>query len=277
MNLRNQLLAGVLALAALIGGTAHADQLADIKKKGEIVVGVLGTDEPNSFVDPKTREIVGYDVDLAKAIAKKLGVKLTLKQLAVAARIPELEQGRVDLLAASLTHNKEREAKVDFSLTTFVTGQKVIVRKDSNVTSVPQLAGKKVLTVKGGTQEPNLRKAVPTADVVTFETTGQAFVALQQGKGVGYVNDEVSILADYAKLGPAQKDFVILPENLSIEPLALGIRKGETGLKKVVDDTLRELEKSGEAEKLFFKWYGNDSKIKFQTRPFKIESDKVDS
>jgi polar amino acid transport system substrate-binding protein len=277
MNLRNQLLAGVLALAALIGGTAHADQLADIKKKGEIVVGVLGTDEPNSFVDPKTREIVGYDVDLAKAIAKKLGVKLTLKQLAVAARIPELEQGRVDLLAASLTHNKEREAKVDFSLTTFVTGQKVIVRKDSNVTSVPQLAGKKVLTVKGGTQEPNLRKAVPTADVVTFETTGQAFVALQQGKGVGYVNDEVSILADYAKLGPAQKDFVILPENLSIEPLALGIRKGETGLKKVIDDTLRELEKSGEAEKLFFKWYGNDSKIKFQTRPFKIETDKVDS
>ena len=202
---------------------------------------------------------------------------MTVKQLAVAARIPELEQGRVDLLAASLTHNKEREAKVDFSLTTFVTGQKVIVRKDSNVTSVPQLAGKKVLTVKGGTQEPNLRKAVPTADVVTFETTGQAFVALQQGKGVGYVNDEVSILADYAKLGPAQKDFVILPENLSIEPLALGIRKGETGLKKVVDDTLRELEKSGEAEKLFFKWYGNDSKIKFQTRPFKIESDKVDS
>lgn len=142
---------------------------------------------------------------------------------------------------------------------------------------MPQLAGKKVLTVKGGTQEPNLRKAVPTADVVTFETTGQAFVALQQGKGVGYVNDEVSILADYAKLGPAQKDFVILPENLSIEPLALGLRKGEPALKRVVDDTLRELEKSGEAEKLFFKWYGNDSKIKFQTRPFKIESDKVDS
>ena len=277
MNLRNPLLAGLLALAALVGGAAHADQLADIKKKGEIVVGVLGTDEPNSFVDPKTREIVGYDVDLAKAIAKKLGVKLTLKQLAVAARIPELEQGRVDLLAASLTHNKEREAKVDFSLTTFITGQKVIVRKDSNVTAVPQLAGKKVLTVKGGTQEPNLRKAVPTADVVTFETTGQAFVALQQGKGVGYVNDEVSILADYAKLGPAQKDFVILPENLSIEPLALGLRKGEPALKRVVDDTLRELEKSGEAEKLFFKWYGNDSKIKFQTRPFKIESDKVDS
>jgi polar amino acid transport system substrate-binding protein len=253
-----------------------ADQLADIKQKGEIVVGVLGTDEPNSFIDPATRKIIGYDVDLASAIAKKIGVKLTLKQLSVAARIPELEQGRVDLLAASLTHNKEREAKIAFSLTTFVTGQRVMVRKDSGITAVAQLAGKKILAVKGGTQEQNMRKAVPSADVVTFETSSQAFIGLQQGKGQGYVNDEVSLFNDYGKLGPAQKDYVVLPQNLSIEPLALGMRKGETGLKQAVDETLRELEKSGEAEKLFFKWYGASSKLKFDKRNFKIESDKID-
>ncbi|WP_374349039.1 transporter substrate-binding domain-containing protein [Chitinimonas sp.] len=277
MQARNRLIAGFVALASLFSTQVQADQVADIKKKGELVVGVLGTDEPNSFVDPKTRQIVGYDVDLAAAVAKKLGVKLTIKQLAVAARIPELEQGRIDLLAASLTHNKEREAKLDFSLTTFITGQKVLVRKDSGIAAVPQLSGKKVLTVKGGTQEPNIRKAVPTVDVVTFETTGQAFVALQQGKGVGYVNDEVSILDDYAKLGAAQKDYVILPQNLSIEPLALGIRKGEAGFKAVVDGVLRELEQTGEAEKLFFKWYGPTSKVKFTSRSFKFDSDKVDS
>lgn len=265
-----------ILFATLLSPLARADQLADIKKKGEIIVGVLGTDEPNSFIDPASRKIVGYDVDLSAAIAKKLGVKLTLKQLSVAARIPELEQGRVDLLAASLTHNKEREAKIDFSLTTLVTGQRVMVRKDSGITSVPQLAGKKVLTVKGGTQEPNIRKAVPTADVITFETSLQAFIGLQQGKGLGYVNDEVSLFNNYGKLGDAQKDYVILPQNLSIEPLALGIRKGETGLKKVVDDALRELEKSDEAEKLFFKWYGPNSKVKFDKRTFKIDSDKVD-
>ena len=123
----------VIATSAAMMGLAHADQLDDIRKKGELVVGVLGTDEPNSFVDPKTREIVGYEVDLAKAVAQKLGVKLKLKQLAVAARIPELQQGHVDLLAASLTHNKEREAVIDFSLTTFVTGQKVLVKKDSGI------------------------------------------------------------------------------------------------------------------------------------------------
>ena len=269
-----KLLSTLLAATALVS-TAYADQLADIRKKGEIVFGVLGTDEPNSFVDPKTREIVGYEVDIAKAIAQKIGVKPVFKQIAVAARIPELQQGRVDVLAASLTHNKERESQIDFSLTTFVTGQKVLVKTSSGIADVPQLAGKKVLTVKGGTQEPNIRKAVPNVDVVTFETTQQAFLALQQGKGVGYVNDEASLVNDYAKLGPAKKDYAILPTSISVEPLALGLRKNEPALKKVVDDTLRELEASGAADKLFIKWYGPATKLQFDKRTFKIDSDKI--
>jgi polar amino acid transport system substrate-binding protein len=267
-------------LLATLAGTlfthaASADQLDDIKKKGEIVVGVLGTDEPNSFVDPKSRDIVGYEVDIAHAIAKKLGVKPVFKQLAVAARIPELQQGRVDILAASLTHNKEREAQIDFSLTTFVTGQKVLVKTATGIKDVADLGGKKVLTVKGGTQEPNIRKAVPNVDVVTFETTQQAFLALQQGKGVGYVNDEASLVNDHAKLGPAKKDYAILPTNISVEPLALGIKKGEKNLKAAVDGVLRELESSGEAEKLFIKWYGPTTKLQFDKRSFRIDSDKI--
>lgn len=276
-SLRTRTFALLAATAASLVFTAaaRADQLDDIKKKGEIVIGVLGTDEPNSFVDPKTREIVGYEVDIATAIAKKIGVKPVFKQLAVAARIPELQQGRVDILAASLTHNKEREALVDFSLTTFVTGQKVLVKTSSGITDVPQLAGKKVLTVKGGTQEPNIRKAVPNVEVVTFETTQQAFLALQQGKGVGYVNDEASLVNDYAKLGPAKKDYAILPTNISVEPLALGLKKGEKGLKALVDGVLRDLESSGEADKLFVKWYGPATKLQFDKRSFKIDNDKL--
>jgi len=271
-------LASLALIATLLGmHSARADQLDDIKKKGTLVVGVLGTDEPLSFIDPKTRELIGYEVDLSQAIAKKLGVKLQLKQLAVAARIPELQQGHVDILAASLTHNKEREAVIDFSLTHFVTGQRVLVRASSGIKSLDQLAGKKALTVKGGTQEPNIRKAVPSVDVVTFETAPQAFQALQQGKGTAYVNDEVSLLDQYAKLGAAQSQFVILPQSISVEPLALGIKKGEVQLKALVDGVLRELERSGEAEKLFVKWYGPDTRLKFPKRTFKLDSDKVDS
>lgn len=275
MNRRIPLLAAATIVASLWAFAAHADQLDDIRKKGELTIGVLGTDEPNSFVDPKTREIVGYEVDIARAIAKKIGVKPVFKQLAVAARIPELQQGRVDLLAASLTHNKEREAQIDFSLTIFVTGQKVMVKTGSGIADVAQLAGKKVLTVKGGTQEPNIRKAVPNVDVVTFETTQQAFLALQQGKGVGYVNDEATLVNDHAKLGPARKDYTILPTNLSVEPLALGLKKGEQGFKSVVDGVLRELESSGEANKLFLKWYGPSTKLQFDKRSFKIDTDKI--
>ena len=160
-------------------------------------------------------------------------------------------------------------------MTTFVTGQKVLVKKSSGITDVPQLAGKKVLTVKGGTQEPNIRKAVPNVDVVTFETTQQAFLALQQGKGVGYVNDEATLVDDYAKLGPARKDYAILPTNVSTEPLALGIRKGEAALKAANDGTLRELESSGNADKLFVKWYGPATKLQFDKRSFKIDSDRI--
>ncbi|MEJ1964125.1 MAG: ABC transporter substrate-binding protein [Gammaproteobacteria bacterium] len=276
MRTRPSAPAVALLLAALIAPTLTlADQLDSVRKKGELVCGVLGTDEPNSFVDPKTRTIIGYEVDLCKAVARKIGVKLTIKQLAVAARIPELQQGRVDLLAAALTHTREREAVIDFSLTTFVTGQRVLVRRDSGITQLSQLAGKKVVTVRGGTQEPNMRRAVPTVDVVTFETAPQALVALQQRKAVGFVNDEVSLLDAYGKLGPAQKDYVLLDQSISTEALALGLRKNEPAFKRTVDDTLRELEKSGEAERLFIQWYGPATRLKYEKRHFRIESDKL--
>lgn len=277
MSVPYKFLLAAAITVSLLSPAVKADQLSDIKKKGEITVGVLGIDEPNSFVDPKTREFIGYEIDLAKEVARKIGVKPVFKQVAVAARIPELQQGHVDLLAASLTHNKERESQVDFGLTHLVTGSKVLVRKSSGIQNVAELAGKKALTVKGGTQGPNLLRAVPSAEVVTFESTQQAFQALQQGKGVAYVNDEVSLLSDVAKLGSSARDYQILPQNLNVEPLAFGIRKGESGVKAAVDETLRELEKSGEADKLFLKWYGPGTRVGFPKRYFKIDSDKVEN
>jgi polar amino acid transport system substrate-binding protein len=269
------LVTGALALVPL--SPAHADQLQDIKKKGELVCGVLGTDEPFSFVqDPASRAIVGYDVDLCNAVAKSLGVKTTLKQLTVSARIPELLQGRIDLLAASLTHNKERETLIDFSLSTFITGQKVMVKKQSGITQLDQLAGKKVLTVKGSTMEQSIKKAVPTAVIISFDNSPQAFLALQQGKGVAYVNDETSLIDDTSKLGPVAKDYEILPQNLSTEHLALGLKKDEPALREQVNKVLRDLEVSGEAEKLFTRWFGPATKMKFPSRPFKLETDKID-
>lgn len=275
-----QLKSRLIMLGAALGISfaaqlALADQLADIKQKGSLVCGVLGTDEPSSFIDPQTRTLVGYDLDLCRVIARELGVSAVIKQIAVAARIPELQQGRVDLLAATLTHTKEREAVIAFSLTTFITGQKAMVRRDSGITGLAQLAGKKVVTVRGGTMEPNIRKAVPSVEVVTFESSPQAMIALEQRKAAGYINDEISLRDAYAKLGPVQSDYVILPQSFSTEAIALGLRKNEPAFKAAVDEALRELEKSGEAEKLFFKWFGPDTRLQYQTRGFKIDSDRI--
>ena len=268
-------LATVAAGLALFGTTVYADQLADIKKKGELVVGVLGTDEPNSYIDPKTRELVGYEVDLGRAVAQKIGVKPVFKQITLAARIPELQQGHVDLLAASLTHNKEREAQIDFSVTTFVANQQVMVKAASPIKDVPDLAGKRVATAKGSSMEVNIKKAVPTVTVVSFDTSPQALVAMQQGKVAAFVNEDQSLARALVQLGAQAKDYTMLPTSISSEPLALGIKKGEAGFKKVVDDTLRELEASGKADHLYEQWYGQNSALKLPKRNFKIDSDKI--
>lgn len=268
-------LATVVAGAAMLGTAVHADQLDDIKKKGELVVGVLGTDEPNSYVDPKTRELVGYEVDLGRAVAQKLGVKPVFKQITLAARIPELQQGHIDLLAASLTHNKEREAQIDFSVTTYVTSQQVMVKASSPVKDVPELAGKRVATAKGSSMEVNIRKAVPTVNVISFDTSPQALIAMQQGKAVAFVNEDMSLARALVEMGSQRKDYRLLPSTISTESIALGIKKGEAGFKKAVDDTLRELEANGKAQTLYEQYFGSKSALKMGARRFKMESDQI--
>nr|WP_053844034.1 ABC transporter substrate-binding protein [Paracidovorax avenae] len=273
--------AGTSVFAAVLGFvalSAGATQVDDIRKKGELVCGVLGTDEPFSFMkDPASREIVGYEVDICKAVAKSLGVKPVLKQIAVAARLPELQQGRVDMLTATLTHSRERETQIDFSVSTFVTGQKVMVKKAAGIRHLSDLNGKKVLTVKGSSMEQNVRKAAPSAEIVSFDAGPQALLALQQGKGVAYANDETSLVSQKAMLGDAAQKYEILPENLSVEHIAVGIRKGQPELRDQVNQVLRGMEASGEAEKMFMKWFGPATRMRYEARPFKMETDRIDS
>ena len=156
---------------------------------------------------------------------------------------------------------------MDFSYSIIVTGQKALVKKNAGFASLHDLDGKKVLTVKGGTQEPNIRKALPNAQVVTFETSQQALLALQQGKGQAFVDDESALVNDFG--------YAILPENLSTEALAIAFRKGNPQLKQLVDSTLAGLERSGAAEQLYLKWYGPGTKSNLSERHFKIDSDRV--
>jgi polar amino acid transport system substrate-binding protein len=123
--------------------------------------------------------------------------------MSVAARIPELQQGHVDVLAATLAHNKERESQVDFALTHLrhrLEGHGARCQRRQRAAAAGRQEGRHR---QAAAPRKRTSAAVPTATVVTFENTQQAFQALQQGKGIAYVNDESSLMADYGKLGPA--------------------------------------------------------------------------
>lgn len=255
-----------LAVVAGMSAAARADELADVKARGTLVCGTLGTAEPFSFQDPKTREIVGYDVDMCGKVAEALGVKLELKPIAVEARIPELLQGRVDILAANLGWSKERAQQIDYSYSYFVSQQKMLVAEESGIESLDQLAGRKVSALKGSSSEQGVRREIPTAETVTFQDSSSAFLALVQGKVDGFCASEL-ILVKLRK--QAEDPLAIVEKSVFVEPWGLGIRKGEAGFKAQVDQALAALEASGEADRIFTKWFGPDTVYGLK-RDFKI-------
>jgi polar amino acid transport system substrate-binding protein len=254
---------GTLVLALVLvgmvcGAATAADTLAEVKKKGVLVAGVKDSLPPFGYVDQKTREIVGYDIDFCKSIAKKLGVKLELKPVTSASRMPQLMEGNIDIIAATMTKNPERAKQIDFSDTYFFTGQKFLTKKGT-VKSLKDLEGKKIGTAKGSTSEQNVAKAVPTATILSFDDYPQGVLALQQGKVVAVTTDESILAGLLGKLNneAGTKGKYEIPDiQISDEPYGLGMRKGDKNFVDFVNKTIEEMETTGEAKKIFDKWFG---------------------
>ncbi len=268
---------GIMLLALVfmagLGGSALADTLAAVKAKGVMVFGVRDSIHGFGYIDEKTRDLIGYDVDFCKAIAKKLGVKAEFKPLTGATRIPQLLAGNVDLVAATMTKTAERAKQIDFSYTYFLTGQKFITRMGT-VKKLADLEGKKIGTAKGTTSEQNAKKALPTATIQAFDEHAPSFLALQQGKVFAITTDE-SILANILSKAPDKEKYEIPNIQISDEPYGLGMRKGDKNLVNFVNATLLEMEKSGEAKQIYDKWFGPKGKAFMMNRgDFKIVADK---
>jgi polar amino acid transport system substrate-binding protein len=270
----------VLALTmvgAMCGAALAVDTLAKVKQKGVLVAGVKDSLPPFGSVDPNTREFVGYDIDFVKYIAKKLGVKVEYKPVTSANRMPMLMEGRVDLLAATMTKNPERAKQIDFSYTYFLTGQKFLTKKGT-VRSLKDLEGKKIGTTKGSTSEQNAKKAIPSATVLSFDDYPQGVLALQQGKVIAETTDESILAGQLGKLekNPATKGKFEIPDiQISSEPYGLGVRKGDTKFLNFVNATLLEMEANGEAKKIFEKWFGPNSDSPIKRGKFKITADRM--
>lgn len=267
--------AAVLALVLGVGSAASANVLDDVKSRNTLVCGTLGTSEPFSFQDPKTREVIGYEVDLCQEIADHLGVKLEIKMIAVAARIPELIAGRADVVAANLGWSPDRAKQIDYSYSDYVSPQKILIRSaDADTLKAPaDLAGKRVSAVSGSSSEAGAKRLIPNVTTVTFKDPPTSYLALQQKKVSGFVGSELMLLKfqqESLKTGIKTK---IIDKALFTEPWGIGVRKGETELLAEVNATLAKLESSGKARTIFDKWFGKDTNF-YTKREFKFEEIK---
>ncbi|MBF6989132.1 MULTISPECIES: ABC transporter substrate-binding protein [unclassified Cupriavidus] len=254
----------LLGIGVALTGTAHADRLADIKARGTLICGTLSTSQPLGYQDPKTRQIVGFDVETCAAVAKHLGVKLEHRPLSVESRIPELALGRVDIVAAALGYTKERARQIAFSDIHYQVPIKLVVPVDSSIKDVSQAKDIKISTVKGSTPELYARRLLQSAEIVTFQDSPTAFLALQQGKAQAFAIAQMSG-ARYVNESSGKMRFV--DGQLHWEPTALGVKKGEPALLAAVNTALAKMEKEGELDAMWNKWAGPQT-------PFNIKREK---
>ncbi len=258
-------LAALAALAAAgaaprTDASAAEGTLDKIKRTGVILVGARTASPPFGFIN-KQNEWVGFGIDLARLIVadveKKVGrpVKMELKESTPATRIPLLSSGAADLLAETMTITRTRRESVDFSLIYFVTGAQFLVKHGSPIKSIKDIAGKRIATQQGSTNEKILRERYPQAQLVTFPDQPAGVAALTQGRVDAYTNDGIQLAGLKAK-APNPAEWDIVGEFYSYEPYGMALRKADADFRNVVDFALMEAIESGEYFKLYEKWFG---------------------
>jgi glutamate/aspartate transport system substrate-binding protein len=254
----------VAALAAFTIQAQTSDTLKKIKDTGTATMGVRESSGALSFTlgDGK---FAGFHVEVCQQVLadvqKQLGLaKLDIKYTPVTSqnRIPLVQNGTVDIECGSTTNNATRQKDVAFAVTTYVEEVRIAVKANSGITSIAQLANKKVATTTGTTSVQHLRKHERGANINFEEVFGKdhadSFLLLDTGRADAFVMDGQILAGAIAKAkNPA--DFRIVGEVLSVEPIAIMIRKDDPAFKKAVDDSIKNMMKSGNIAKLYDKWF----------------------
>ena len=247
------------ASAAELTGT-----LKKIKDTGVIKIGHRDASVPFSYLDDQQKPI-GYGVDICMKIVDKVKAELKMPNLKVEfvpvtsqTRIPILTGGNIDLECGSTTNSLERQKQVDYAPTYFVTGTKIIVKKSSGIKGYDDLKGKTVVYTQGTTNERAMKayndeknlgiKFIPSKD------HAESFLAVQTDRAAAFPMDDVLL---YSLRAGAKNpdDFVVIGEFLSDDPYAIMMRKEDPAFKKVVDDAVIGLYKSGEINAIYKKWF----------------------
>ena len=255
-----------LAIATTLAASAQAqgsDTLSKVKASGSITMGVRDSSGALSYTlgDGK---YAGFHVELCQRIVadveKAVGKKLEVKYQSVTSqnRIPLTQNGTVDIECGSTTNNATRQKDVAFAVTTFVEEVRMAVKANSGLTSIAQLNGRNVATTTGTTSVQTLRKNERAQGIDFKEIYGKdhadSFLLLESGRADAFVMDG-SILAGNIANAKNPADFKIVGEVLSVEPIAIMLRKDDPAFKKLADDTLKGMMQSGEIAKIYDKWF----------------------
>ena len=257
--------AAVAATLLAFGGhaAAQSDTLKKIKDSGIITMGVRDASGAMSFtLGPN--QYTGFHVDICELVIADIKKAISRDKVEVRYqlvtpqnRIPLVQNGTVDIECGTTTNNAARQKDVAFAPTLYVEGIRVGVKSTSTITTTAQLAGKSVAATTGSTSVQALRKIKRDGselNEVLAKDNAEGFLLLESGRAEAFVADG-QILATLISKSKDSGQYKLLDQVLSVEPIAIMIRKDDPAFKKVVDDSVGALAKSGEVARLYDKWF----------------------
>jgi polar amino acid transport system substrate-binding protein len=240
---------------------AADDSLKAVKDKGKLVLGLDDSFPPMGYRND-SNEIVGYDIDLAKETAKRLGVALVTQPIDWNAKEQELNTAKIDCIWNGFTITDERAKAMAFTKPYLKNAQVVVVKKDSGYATLASLKGKKVGLQAGSSAADALEAAkdfkASLKQVVEFKDNLTALMDLE-AKGVDAVVMDLIVANDNIKR--SGKAYAVLPESLAPEDYGVGFRKGDLALRDAVQATLEAMAKDGTIAKITTKWFGSDISV----------------
>lgn len=260
------LAAAILAACSASAVAQESPTLKKIKDTGSMTLGHRESSIPFSYYDDK-QQVIGYSHELMLKVVEAIRSELKLARLDTrlmpvtsANRITLVQNSTIDIECGSTTNNTERQKQVAFSTSIFVIGTKLMTKKTSGINDFPDLAGKNVVTTAGTTSERLIRKMNEDKqmkmNVISAKDHGEAFLTLETGRAVAFMMDDALLFGEMAKAKRAS-DWVVVGTPQSKEAYGCMLRKDDAGFKKVVDAALSKAMTSGEAEKIYAKWFLN--------------------
>jgi polar amino acid transport system substrate-binding protein len=247
--------ASLTACSSASGTTAAGAQsstLQEVIRRGTLNVASCLTFPPFGSVDKAGRP-QGFDVDVATAMAKALGVKVKIVDTTSANRIPNLQTKKVDAVVCNFTTTAERAKQVSFSDPYVVAGEVLLVKKSSGISTLSDLSGKTVAVTKGSTNGDAVTAGNPKAKIQEYDTSAAAVLAVKQGQADAMVEDS-NFLNYQAKLDPSLK--VTKDSVVPLEYNGIGVPLGDATWLQWVNTWLREFNTSGQSDALYKKWFG---------------------